>query len=224
MMKSERMFGRWIVVGTAAAMAVMASGCASMSDSQRTTAQGAGMGAALGAALGGVIGHQSGSGMEGAVIGGLLGAAGGAAYGNHVASKKEQYASDEAYIDAVLEQARQVRDDTEQRNIGLQTEIAQLDVQVTEMVAALADGTAARTEAVALQKQLELKLADARTGLKTVSDEILIQREVVSSEEDTAERDQLRALEATIAELEEQKDELTLQTERLADLSSRMSV
>lgn len=205
-------------------VSLLGSGCTTLSDNQRTTAEGAGMGAVLGAAVGGIIGHQSGSGAEGAIIGGLLGAAMGGLYGNHVAGKKAEFASEEEYLDAVLAEARRVRDEAEQHNRTLETEIAQLDQQVAETLAAMAAGTANQETTQALRTDLVSRLSEAESGLEAVSDEIRIQREVAATEAGQGDQEQLRELEATIAELEAQKDELTAQTERLADLNNRMSV
>lgn len=210
---------------TAMGMAAMLmAGCASMSDSQKTTAQGAGMGSLIGAIAGGVIGHQSGSRDAGILVGGLVGAAAGAAYGNHVAGKKEQFASEEDYLDAVLAQAEQVRDDARRQNRELQAEIVALDQEVTDTLAAYATNQASREDALALKKSLEDRLATADTRLGGIQDEIRIQKEVLHTESDSADRERLQKLEQTIAELEDQKSELTAQAEQLADLGGRISV
>jgi chromosome segregation ATPase len=195
-----------------------------MSESQKTTAQGAGVGALLGAAVGGVIGHQSGKGATGAVVGGLLGAAAGAAYGNHVAGKKAEFASQEDYLDAVLAQAEKVRDDTQQQNQALRTEIASLEKQVATTLETYARNQSSRADALELKQQLEQKLAAANTGLQGITDEIRVQKEVAANEAGNIDSERLARLEKTIGELEAQKAELTAQTEQLADLGSRISV
>ncbi|UCV04990.1 OmpA family protein [Azonexus sp. IMCC34842] len=63
-------------------------GCASMDESQRTTATGAAIGAAAGALLGGVTGHGGKGVATGAVIGGALGAGGGYLWSRHMQEQK----------------------------------------------------------------------------------------------------------------------------------------
>ncbi|HEY0200077.1 MAG TPA: OmpA family protein [Burkholderiaceae bacterium] len=64
---------RKIIVVSAASAALLITGCANMSDTQRNTATGAGVGALAGAALGGIAGGQAGT---GAIIGAGVGALG----------------------------------------------------------------------------------------------------------------------------------------------------
>ena len=65
---------RFRLVAGAAAAALLASGCADMSERQKGTAVGAGVGAGVGAAVGSVTGGKAGT---GALIGGALGAVAG---------------------------------------------------------------------------------------------------------------------------------------------------
>jgi len=59
------------IVGSAAMVALLMSGCSSMNERQQGTAKGAGIGAVAGAVLGSATGGRAGT---GAVVGGLLGA------------------------------------------------------------------------------------------------------------------------------------------------------
>ena len=212
---------RWIAIGL---IIPLSSGCASMSDQQQTTAQGAGIGAGIGAGLGAIIGHQSGSGAEGALLGGLIGGAAGALYGNHVAGKKADFASEEDYLDACAAQAQKVHDEALQQSEALQTEIARLDTEVEALMAANEEKKVDRDEARKLEKQVAAALAQAESSLDSVNDEIRIQRDVVTNEGESKAAVQLAALNDQIKALEAQKAELTEQTQRLADLNSRMSV
>ena len=74
----------------AAAFALLASGCADMSATQRGTATGAGVGAGLGAILGGTTGGGGGSrAAKGAVIGGAAGALIGNIWSNRMEKQKQ---------------------------------------------------------------------------------------------------------------------------------------
>ena len=66
--------------------ALLASGCETMSERERGTAQGAGVGALAGAILGSVTGGKAGS---GAVIGGAVGAVAGNLWSKHMQDKQE---------------------------------------------------------------------------------------------------------------------------------------
>ena len=72
--------GRGLLV-LATAAAVLTTGCANMTETQRNTAIGAG----VGAAAGGLIGHG-----KGAAIGGVVGAAGGYAWSHYMENKRQQ--------------------------------------------------------------------------------------------------------------------------------------
>jgi outer membrane protein OmpA-like peptidoglycan-associated protein len=75
------------ITTTVAAAVLVLSGCANMSPTQQTTAQGAGIGAAAGALLGGLSSGSSGA-ARGAVIGGALGAGGGYLWSQRMAQQK----------------------------------------------------------------------------------------------------------------------------------------
>ncbi len=202
----------------------MASGCATMTDDQTTTAQGAGMGAALGAIAGGIIGHQSGRGIEGAVIGGMLGAAAGGAYGQHVAQRKAEFASEEDYLNACIAQAEEVHRLAAAYNEGLRLEVADLESRSTQVLAAYQGQTEERQQLLAMQKELGQKLQTAQQNLAAVSQEVAVQQKVLEAERATAGSEQIAQLENQIRLLEEQKAELTDHTERLAAINNRISV
>jgi ElaB/YqjD/DUF883 family membrane-anchored ribosome-binding protein len=204
---------------------LMLSGCSTTtSDRSVTTAQGAGLGAALGAGLGALIGSASDNAGSGALIGALVGGAGGALYGNHVANKKSEYASQEEYLDACLAQANQVYEAAQAKKEGLQTEIATLNEEATRLMEARAAEAAGQADLLALQGRVNASLSEAQQELQQVTDEILIQRQVVENESGSADSDKLAELDAQIGLLEQQKEELSQQTDRLAAINSRISV
>ena len=75
-----------ILVCTVASLAIL-SGCANMSDTQRTTATGAGVGALGGAAVGAIAGGHAG---KGAVIGAGVGALGSYIWSQHMEKQKRE--------------------------------------------------------------------------------------------------------------------------------------
>ena len=77
----------FVVAGVA--LALLASGCANMSDTQRRTTTGAGVGAAAGAVLGGVTGGGKRAG-QGAAVGAAVGALGGYVWSQHMEKQKQE--------------------------------------------------------------------------------------------------------------------------------------
>ena len=73
-----------------AATGILASGCANMSDTQKTTGIGAGAGALAGAAIGSMTGGDRGAIGAGAAIGALAGAAGGYLWSQRMENQKQQ--------------------------------------------------------------------------------------------------------------------------------------
>ena len=76
-------------IATLAAAALLGVGCASMSERERGTAQGAGVGAVAGGILGAVTGGKAG---QGAVLGGAVGAVAGNLWSKHMEDKRRALA------------------------------------------------------------------------------------------------------------------------------------
>lgn len=76
-----------VYLSTCALLAGGMTGCADMSETQRTTATGAGIGALAGAVIGGVASGGRGA-ATGAAIGGALGAGGGYLWSKHMEEQK----------------------------------------------------------------------------------------------------------------------------------------
>ncbi|URI11648.1 OmpA family protein [Aquincola tertiaricarbonis] len=74
-------------IAALAAAALLATGCADMSQTNRDTAKGAGIGAGAGAILGGLTGGRSGAGT-GAVVGGAVGAIAGNIWSKRMQEKQ----------------------------------------------------------------------------------------------------------------------------------------
>lgn len=76
-----------VYLSTVALLAGSLGGCANMSETQQTTATGAGIGALAGAVIGGVTGGGRGA-AAGAAIGGAVGAGGGYLWSKHMEEQK----------------------------------------------------------------------------------------------------------------------------------------
>ena len=210
--------------GIAMTLAALMAGCAGMSDQDRTEAQATGIGAALGAVMGAIIGNQMDNPRAGAMIGGMVGAVAGNVYGNHVAARKAQFAKEEDYLNACLAQAQKVNVEAVASNTALREEIAGLNRRVEEMLAAIQSRTAERGQRTALLRDLRSQRQAANRMLAQVTEEIRVQRELLKNEANSGATPQLAAIQEQINQLEQQKAELTAQTNQLAALSNRMSV
>jgi DNA repair exonuclease SbcCD ATPase subunit len=200
------------------------TGCASMSDRDKTTAQATGLGAVLGAGIGAVIGHQLDNRAAGAVIGGMVGAVAGSVYGDHVAGKKESYAKQEDYLNACIAAADKVYQEAYAYNESLRKQISAMDAVVTEMVADMQAKRAKRDEVAAVKKDLARKRKETQEQLAAVTEEIRVQKEVLAHEGKSDAAQQLAQIQDKINGLEAQKTQLMEQTQQLAALNNRMSM
>lgn len=203
------------------------TGCANMTDSQKTKTQGTGLGAAGGAAIGALAGQLFGGNTKATVIGAGIGAAvgGGAGYlyGNHVANKKSEYASREAYLNACIASVRQVNNDTRQYNVSLKNEIRGIHNDVNRMIASYKKKKIRRSALQKEKNKVEAKLAQAEEKLKRARDEVAIQRGVMNQEKGKSQRE-LAKLNKEVARLEGNIAELEQQTDTLASINQRISL
>ena len=199
-------------------VALLLSGCATMSDSNTTRAQGAGFGALLGAGIGALIGDE-----KGAMIGAAVGGVAGLAYGDHVAKKKEKYASEEDYLDACTQVAQQRFEESKQYNNAVKTEIAEIENELNQ-IGNVANATKDDHKRLKkLQKALEDKIKQSEDQLANLTEEIMMQREAIAQVDPNqqANAEKINTLNATIALLEQQKAEMQNNNQQLASLSSR---
>ncbi|MBN2234516.1 MAG: hypothetical protein JW706_05155 [Opitutales bacterium] len=204
-------------------VSILLSGCASMSDSSTTRAQGAGFGAAIGAGLGAIVGAATGDTEKGALIGAAVGGVAGLAYGDHVAKKKEKYASQEDYLNACIAEADKRYRATKVYNDKIRTEIANLETQLQEAETLASGQQDNAAQLSALRDHLAKNLKQSEQMMTQVTDEITIQREVLANESNSGAADRIDALNQEIAKLEEQKAQLEENTRQLAALNNRAS-
>ncbi len=204
-------------------LSILLSGCASMSDSSTTRAQGAGFGAAIGAGLGAIVGAATGDTEKGALIGAAVGGVAGLAYGDHVAKKKEKYANQEDYLNACIAEADKRHRATKVYNDKIRNEIAALETQLQEAETLAASQQSNADQLKTLRNTLAKSIEQSQQMMTQVTDEITIQREVLANESGSGSSDRLEALNQEIAKLEEQKAQLEENTRQLAALNNRAS-
>ncbi|MFL5624161.1 MAG: hypothetical protein ACJ788_01020 [Ktedonobacteraceae bacterium] len=211
------------IIGVMLSIALLA-GCAT--DRGQTQAEGTGAGAVIGALTGAAVGALAG-GKKGAIIGAAAGAGVGAgagyAYGNHVANQKEKFAREEDYLDAVINSAQQMNEQTQQYNASLRSEVNTLDRETALLVRQYNQRAITRGELQKEEQRLATKISEAQKQLQRLGKEMEIQRGVLAKEQGQSQ-EHLKKLQMEVAELERQKTELEQHINRLASIKTRVAV
>ncbi len=197
-----------MVFSLVAALA-LAPACAHLAtDRGRTQAEGAavglGIGAIVGAGVGALIGGRSGA-LKGVWLGGLAGLISGLIYGNHVADKKEKYATEEAWLADCLAQAKKSNEEAIAYNEQLKTALAAYSAK------------AEKSDARAIKDVLDMN----KKVMASLDEEVTSQRKAVSLSNPGS---QSQELQTQIAALEKQKAELEKNNKELAAIHSRVAI
>lgn len=224
---------RFIALVLAVMLCAMPMGCVSSNgpntaDAERTRNEGTATGVGAGALIGGIIGAVVGGDTKGALIGAAIGAAAGGAagyaYGNHVASKKAEYAKEEDWLDQCIASAQQVNKDTLAYNAQLKTDIAQLEAKTRELEAQYAAKKTGKEALLAEKKTIDAAIKATNEKLDRAKFELDSQKQAVAQVEQKGSAGKSKALDDEIAKLEGLVNELEQHSENLAGMSSRMSV
>lgn len=202
----------------AAMVAVVFSSCAQTQDGRLTQAQGTGLGALGGAATGALIGAISGNAARGALIGAGVGAIGGFAYGTHVANRKAQYASTEAWLDACIASARQRNNEALAYNRSLRNRVASLERQI--QAARIANN---RSQLRNLKGQCAALRKDATTKTTVFRQEVEVQKTVIQ-EAGPGQSSRVSEIRSTTSELRSTTGQIDSQVQRLASLENQIDV
>jgi hypothetical protein len=212
--------GRRKALGALALAVLVLTGCATAGDQARAegTAAGAGIGAAVGAGLGYLIGRDAASAGIGAAIGAGIGGAGGYVYADRVARRHEALAGKEQDLDARIAFARGVNQDTEQYNLRLKNEVAELDARTADLQARTKQGTVSQQKLAEEKRMLATKVNDANKQLAVAQDELDGLKKFRAQQQKTSSKaldEQISALEANLAQMR-------ASTTRLASLNQRI--
>jgi hypothetical protein len=143
--------------------------CASTPDGRKTQAQGSAIGAGAGAIVGGLIG-----GRAGALWGAGIGGAGGFAYGTHVANKKAQYKTTEAWLDACIVEAESKHKAAIACNDKLDRRLGQLQREVRAAAAA-----SDKAKMASLKREIATDRKDAQEQAAAFGKEAEMQRSAI---------------------------------------------
>lgn len=191
-------------------------------DRQRTVTEAALLGGGSGALIGGLLGEfVKGQPVLGAIVGAVLGTTAGGAYGNHVANKKAEFASQEAYLDACILEAEQILQQTKQYNRALRGDIRSLNLEVNKLVNAYYRKQLTKIDLEEKQHDIQARFKEATEQLKRATDELLIQQEVRRREQQQPNAS-IAQLDAKITQLERNVYELGQYTQALASINQRL--
>lgn len=187
------------------------------------TLAGAGIGALVGAGIGALVGGRDGAAI-GAGIGAIVGGGAGLAVGDHIAGKKAEYASREAWLDACIAQARQVNADTAQYNAQLKKDIRDLDKKSTRLAAAYKKKRANKSALEAETRKIQQQQEEVGNKIASLEQEVSAQKTVVEDARKNNNVSEAQVIDAEILQMEKQIKQLQEYNEKLASISVRMAV
>jgi len=203
-------------------LALTLTGCdtmPTMSDQNRTKAEGAGVGALVGAAVGYAVGGDA----KGAAIGAAIGGAAGFALGNEVAKRKQQYANEEAFLEAEIARTERLNQEALAYHRKTKEEIAQLDRETDKLRDSYKKGKASEKDLRKKQKELDQRIAKNEEKRKELQKEYEINQQVLA-EGSKGNDKYLDRLEKENRQLKEQIGKLQKDGEQLAQINERLSI
>lgn len=204
------------------------SGCANIqNDGTRTKTEGTlfgtGVGAAIGAGIGAIIGGGRGAAIgagAGALVGGLVGLG----VGTHIADQKAKYASEEEWLDACVQQARETNAKLTAHNSELKKQADSLDKETKRLNAAYAANKADKQQLLAERNKIEGTIKENAQIIAGAEAEITAQQRVLADAKASQKTRESAQLETEIADLKRQKTQLEATNKQLASMSARISV
>lgn len=207
---------------------VVSTGCANIQDdTQRTQAEGAVIGAVGGLIVGGLLAVATGNTRHLATFaaaGALLGGGAGMIYGNHVASKKKEYAQQEDWLNACIAEAQKVNQEAAQYNAALDGEIQALDMETNAILSAYQSQKIEKENLEEAKNKVDQKLKQAKDRLARVKFELDSQQKVAEQVTGDQQKAKLEQLDQEKLAMQKQIEQLEAHTTSLASMSARMTV
>lgn len=197
------------------------SGCASMSDQERTKAEGAGVGAVLGGLLGYAVGDE-----RGLAIGVAAGAGLGYLLGNEVAKRKQAYASSEEFLDAEITSTQEFNRTTMVYNQKLSKDIETLEKESKNLRGKYDNGAVDKKVLAAKSADLQKRVDGIKKLEKTIAKELEVQIAILADGKKTRPNDDqyIVRLEKEVNALRKNLDKLHEGSTQLARIDQRLSV
>jgi hypothetical protein len=196
-------------------------GCATMSDQNRTKAEGTGVGAVVGGLLGLAIG-----GGRGAAIGAAAGAGLGFLVGNEIAKRKQAYASTEDFLNAEIANTQEFNKTAIAYNAKLSKDVTTLEKQSKTLRAQYDKGTVDKKVLVAKSDELQKKIDASKKLEDTLAKELEVQTAILADEKKTRPADDqyIVRLQKEVNTLQKNLDKLRDGSTQLAQIDQRLSV
>ncbi len=213
----------------AALVSVNLIGCTNIqNDNTRTKTEasllGGGVGAALGAGIGAIAGGNGKSALIGAAIGAGIGSLGGFLAGKHIADKKAEYASQEAWLDDCIAYSQNVNEETATYNAQLNKDVQALDKQSATLVAQYKSKQATRSKLIAEQNNVKKLHTDTSNNIAKLEENLIKQKGIAQEAKASGKAAQARQLDAEIAKLDKQIKDMKAYNKKLANISVRLAV
>ncbi len=196
-------------------------GCASITDGQQTVGEGAATGVVIGGVIGGVAGLLVGDNGESAAIGAAIGAVAGTLYGNHVASKKQDFANKEAYMKAVIAEADKVLANSRETRKTLKLDIAARKKTIDFIKSQRTSKSELNTSLAQLSKKNSQDIEKINQLILGIEDEMKVQKTVLVREKYSLSQQLVSLSETKTSGLETEHRKLKLLKAQLANLDIR---
>lgn len=193
------------------------SGCASMTDAQRTQAQGAATGALIGGLMGSLIGDD----RKRVALGAVAGMALGSMYGKHVADRKQEFVNQEAYMQAVIAEADKVLDQAKNERTSLQADIVRRQQAINMIKQRQASLEKSNQSLMQVTADISRDIEKTEHLISNVENEIKIQKATLNRERPFLRTQLVSQSEVQISGLETEYRQLKLLKAQLANLDTR---
>lgn len=191
----------------------------------KTAVQGAVIGTLAGAAIGALAGLATGDSrnvVKGALIGAGAGLATGLVAGIYVANKKEDYANNEAYLDACINEARQYNEIAAKANDDLSTQIRLTEQNIDQLRTRTRNAALRRQQASQNVETLKQAAGTSDKNIAALEGEISAQEKALK-ETANDKTGRSAALESEVGKLRLQLAEMKTKRDRLNSLNAELS-
>lgn len=200
---------------------ILFPGCVTMTDKEKTVAEGAALGTTAGTVLGALYG-----GGRGAAIGGAAGGAIGYWVGSLIAERKSQYASREDFLAAEIKRLSEVNEATVAYNQQLRVNISRLSREVENLKYIYAQKDVRQEMLLTKRAELKERLQINAELERELADELEVQMALLDQER-VAESDanlQISQLENEILVLQDNLEHLRKGSVQLAGIDERLQI
>jgi len=221
---------RVAICGTlCASLSLGATGCANIkNDSTRTqtevTLVGAAAGATAGAVAGKAFGDSTAATLVGTVAGTVIGTIAGFFIGKHIAQKKAEYANQEDWLNACIENAEKVNKDTKEKNQKTCDRIAELDEKCRSMETKYAKQQSRKGELEELRNNITAEIKELNGRIENLNNEIIQHQSIVQEARSSGNANEAQKIDDEIRDLQKQIDEMKEYNKKLANISARVPV